>query len=105
VPTQKTKLGRSERGYCYTPESCRLRRSWRAVSEQKASPSDASSLPVTIQGSSPLLTEYFAPGNSVTLTDLPRFGGVFLSATDERYKVNTDGVPYMRWVRLPSAIW
>jgi hypothetical protein len=29
----------------------------------------------------------------------------FLLATGERYNVNTDDVPYMRWVRLPSAIW
>ena len=34
-----------------------------------------------------------------------RVAGFFFSATDERYKVTTDDVPYIRWVRLPSAIW
>jgi NAD-dependent dihydropyrimidine dehydrogenase PreA subunit len=29
----------------------------------------------------------------------------FLSATDERYKVTTDDVPYIRWGRLLSTIW
>jgi hypothetical protein len=31
-----------------------------------------------------------------TQINKPRFGGVFLSATDERYKVTTDDVPYIR---------
>jgi hypothetical protein len=33
--------------------------------------------------------------SALRLLNKPRFGGVFLSATDERYKVTTDDVPYI----------
>ncbi len=43
-------------------------------------------------------------GSPIAVTS-PALAGFFLSTTDERYKVTTDDVPYIRGVRLPSAFW
>src|ERR1700730_2120956 len=81
APTQKTKPGRSAPGCTYTSGSCRLRRSWRAASVWKASPSGAWISPVTARSFKPSWPTTPGP---VSLCDpdipppsKPRFGGSF----------------------------